>query len=376
MLLFLPSALSLGNPIFSHVPRYSETRTRLVSVPASFSKAATESSAEELSNHHFLLSVSKASSGLLSPGIRIFDWAIIGRPPIGSGLGLSPSHRLFWSTHVAQLHCISLYLAIEGLPPQSCPRPSLLLPVVPWQLCCLQSQSSPVPSQTRRSAAPASTVDLLAPEPALHLGNPTTPPTAATSAAHRRPPTLPLHDRLQNSLALFVLSCRSATPAPRPHLLYRPGQLQITHTLSAAARRTPSPPGLQSTWSQRPSATRRPFDSRRVALIIRPSLFGLDPALPTRIPSLIEYNPRRSLAPRAADLCLAIVPTIPPRPPPESPSHRRDPPPPHARPSAIGVGVGDCACCEKSRPRSINRPASAPFPPLARASACDSESTG
>lgn len=319
MLLFLPSALSLGNPIFSHVPRYSETRTRLISVPASFSKAATESSAGELSNHHFLLSVSKSQFRFTLPrhsDIRLGDH----RPS---------AHRLWaWpfpipSPFLEHPRCAAaLHLPLpchRGSPPQSCPRPSLLLPVVPWQLCCLQSQSSPVPSQTRRSAAPASTVDLLAPEPALHLGNPTTPPTAATSAAHRRPPTLPLHDRLQNSLALFVLSCRSATPAPRPHLLYRPGQLQITHTLSAAARRTPSPPGLQSTWSQRPSATRRPFDSRRVALIIRPSLFGLDPALPTRIPSLIEYNPRRSLAPRAADLCLAIVPTIPPRPPPRVP---------------------------------------------------------
>lgn len=100
------------------------------------------------------------SSGPPPRQTHIFDWAIVGRPPIGSGLGLSPSHRLFWSTHVVQLHRISLYLAIEG-PPNLVPRPSL--PVVPWQLCCLQSQSSPSPvqSQTRRSAAPASTVDNL-----------------------------------------------------------------------------------------------------------------------------------------------------------------------------------------------------------------------
>lgn len=198
-------------------------------------------------------------------------------------------------------------LAIRGSPPPNLvPRPSLL-PVVPWQLCCLQSQSSPVPSQTRRSAAPASTVDNLHLNlHALHLGNPTTPPpTAATSAAHRRPPTLPLHDRLQNSLALFVLSCRSASAASRPHLLYRPGQLQITHF--GLLHGTPvNPPRLQSTWSQRPSATRRPFDSRR-ALIIRPSLFGLDPALPTRIPYSLDiiHGDHSLLAPptSASRLC-------------------------------------------------------------------------
>lgn len=242
MLLFLPSALSLETLSFffasytlsTYAPGYLKTRTCRISGRVSLNKAAKKST-EELSNHFALSASQSVPSPPRHSDIRLGDH----RPS---------AHRLWaWpfpipSPFLEHPRCAAaLHLPLpchRGSPP-----PSLLaLPVVPWQLCCLQSQSSPVPSQTRRSAAPASTVDLLAPEPALHLGNPTTPPTAATSAAHRRPPTLPLHDRLQNSLALFVLSCRSATPAPRPHLLYRPGQLQITHTLSAAARRTPFTP--------------------------------------------------------------------------------------------------------------------------------------
>lgn len=216
MLLFLPSALSLGNSIFSHVPRYPKTRACLISVPASFSKAATESSAEELSSHHFLLSVSKASSGLLSPGIRIFDWAIIGRPPIGSGLGLSPSHRLFWSTHVAQLHCISLYLAIEGLPPNLVPVPPCSCPWSPGS----SAVSSPSPVQSR----PRHVDPLHQPRPStsLHLNlhctleippPPRLLPPLLPTAAH------PLsHFTTGFKTALLCLCCRVA----RPRLLLVP----------------------------------------------------------------------------------------------------------------------------------------------------------
>lgn len=154
MLLFLPSALSLETLSFffasytlsTYAPGYLKTRTCRISGRVSLNKAAKKST-EELSNH-FALS---ASQFHLRPGIRIFDWAIIGRPPIGFGLGLSPSHRLFWSTHVAQLHCISLYLAIEGLPPNLVPVPpcsargplAALLSPVPVQ-------SSPVPDTSIR----------------------------------------------------------------------------------------------------------------------------------------------------------------------------------------------------------------------------------
>lgn len=225
-----------------------------------------------------------------------------------------------------QLHRISLYLAREG-PPQSCPRPSLLCPWSPGSSAVsspspfpVQSQSSPVPSQTRRSAAPASTVDIL--HLNLHCAAPWKshhPPDCCHLCCPPPPTHSPTSRPASKQPCPAVLSCRSATPAPRPHLLYRPGQLQITRTIRVQHGTPYRSARLQSTWSQRPSATRRPFDSRRGALIIRPSLFGLDPALPTRIPSSLDISPRRSLAPRAADLCLAIVPTIPPRPPPEPP---------------------------------------------------------
>lgn len=198
-------------------------------------------------------------------------------------------------------------LAIRGSPPPNLvPRPSLL-PVVPWQLCCLQSQSSPVPSQTRRSAAPASTVDNLHLNlHALHLGNPTTPPRLL-------PPLLPTaahplsHFTTGFKTALLCSCCRVARPALPlvPTCYIGPGNCK-SHTLGCCTALLLIPPRLQSTWSQRPSATRRPFDSRR-ALIIRPSLFGLDPALPTRIPYSLDiiHGDHSLLAPptSASRLC-------------------------------------------------------------------------
>lgn len=239
------------------------------------------------------------------------------------------------------------------------PLAALLSPVPPSSPSPVQP--SPVPDTSIRCTS----LDRRqpAPEPALlHLGKSHHPPDCCHLCCPPPPTHSPTSRPASKQPCSVVLSCRSATAAPRrPHLLCRPGQLQITHSgRSTALLLLPLslPPAVTQPGPnvRQPPAVR--LDSRR-ALIIRPSLFGLDPALPTRIPSSLDII--------HGDHSLLARPPLPrdcaddpPRPPPESPSHRRDPPPPHARPSAIAVGAGDCACCEKSRPRPINRP---PLPP-------------
>lgn len=259
-----------------------------------------------------------------------------------------------------QLHRISLYLAIEG-PPNLGPRPSLLCPWSPGSSAV--SSPSPVPAQSSprhvdplHQPRPSTSCT---PEPALHLGNPTTPPDCCHLCCPPPPTHSPTSRPASKQPCSVVLSCRSSPLAvPAWAIANHARTLWVQHSTA----RPIAPPDINQPG---PNVRQPPAVRLTPAVCLNhPSFlvrFGPSPANPH--PVLARYNPRRSLAPRAAVLCLAIVPTIP------SATASRVPvastrPAARPRPSAIGVGVGDCACCEKSRPRSINRPPSAPFPLL------------
>lgn len=260
-----------------------------------------------------------------------------------------------------QLHRISLYLAIEG-PPNLGPRPSLLCPWSPGSSAVSSPPSSPGPvqSQTRRSAAPASTVDIL--HLNLHCTLEIPPPPRLL------PPLLPT---AAHPLSHFTtgfktaLLCRAVVS-----LGHRRSSSPLAVPAWAIANHTRTPwvqhgtPYCSPDINQPGPNVRQPPAVRLTPAVClnHPSFlvrFGPSPANPH--PVLVRYNPRRSLAPRAAlssasRLCRRSSATASR----ESSSHRRDPPHAPDRPPLVLVLVTAPAAKKKvGRRQSI----ACPLPP-------------